>query len=79
MKKTNILRWTLGFSAVAALALLAASAWAKPNTNVTIESDGKDTLTDAEREKRQRFGIPIDGDTIAGFNEDGDPAVFRRF
>ena len=79
MKKIEIFRWTLGFSALTALAFLAASAWAKPNTNISVESDGKDILSNSAHEKEELFGIPIDTDTTAGFNENGDPAVFRRF
>lgn len=79
MKKTEIFRWALGFSAVTALAFLAASAWAKPNTNISVESDGNDILSNTPREKEELFGIPIDTDTTAGINENGDPTVFRRF
>ena len=66
------------------LAAAAASFWvvrkahAKSNTNISVESDGKDFLKD-KRESEDRFGIPIDESTAIEFTDDGEPAVRRSF
>ena len=49
------------------------------NTNVTVDSGDLNGALDTQREKEDRFGIPIDDATALEINEDGDPAVSRRF
>ena len=68
----------LAVAAVAASFLAARKAYAKPNTNMSVESDGSNFF-DNQFEAEEKFAIPIDEATEFGFNEKGDPAVKRSF
>jgi len=52
------------------------------NTDVQVGSDNLDTndwLDKKLNKPEDKFGIPIDGNTSIGFNDDGDPNVGMRF
>lgn len=66
--------WTLALAAAAAAIWAARTAHAKPNTDITVESDGNN-LFGAAPEPEEKFSIPLNEATELGFNEDGDPAV----
>lgn len=66
-----------------ALAAVLAATWTAAafarGTDVKVESKDIDLLINEKSEAEEKFGIPIDEETSLGFNEDGDPALSRRF
>ena len=52
------------------------------NTDVQVGSESVDTnswLDEKLNKPEDKFGIPIDGNTTVGINDDGDPNVGMRF
>lgn len=65
--------------AAAGLAVLAArAAWAR-NTDVSVDSSELGGFSLHAKREDEKFGLRFDDTTTLGFNEDGDPAVFRQF
>lgn len=67
--------------ALAALALSAAAAFAKPNTDVTVDTtnNGLMFLNEKPAPKEEKLTFYKDGDTRVGLNDDGDPAWAAHF